>query len=67
MKTEPNPKMAFCFPVEPWHDWFAWYPVLTYDRRLVWFRWCRRRVVRAHIHLDAPFDVWFQYHAERIK
>lgn len=67
MTTEPDPKMAFCFPIGPWHDWFAWHPVRTYDRRLVWFRWCRRRAMQTNLHLHGPLHFWWQHHVERIK
>lgn len=44
----------FADPVGPWHRWFAWRPVSTIDRGLVWLRfvWCRR--VQSHAYLDGP-------------
>jgi hypothetical protein len=64
MKTEPNPQPLFGFPMGPWHDHFAWWPVRTYDGRLVWLKWVRRRGIQKLQHLDGGDDQWFQYHCE---
>ena len=29
-----------------WHPWFAWYPVKTDDREVVWLEWVLRRYER---------------------
>lgn len=36
--SEPNPKMMFTDPVGPWHWWFAWHPVRTFDQRFEYGR-----------------------------
>lgn len=63
-QTEPNPQMRFADPVGPWHDYFAWWPVRTYDQRLVWLRWCRRRCLQKKQFLDGGSDFSWQYHCE---
>lgn len=64
-QTEPNPMPMFGSPIGPWHDWFAWKPVRTYDERLVWFRWVRRRNIQLHSYLPSRGpDRWWQYHCE---
>lgn len=63
-QTEPDPQMMFVAPVGPWHDWFAWRPIRTYDQRLVWFRRCRRRCLQLHQHLDGAPQFSWQYHCE---
>lgn len=62
--SDPNPKMIFADAVGPWHDWFAWFPVRTYDQRFVWLRKCRRRAMQKHQYLYGGPDLWFQYHCE---
>jgi hypothetical protein len=64
--SDPNPKMMFGDPVGPWHDWFAWFPIQTYDQRFAWFRWVRRRSIQKHQYLRGGADFWWQYHVERI-
>ena len=61
---DPNPKMMFGDPVGPWHDWFAWFPIRTYDQRFAWFRWVRRQSVQKHQYLDGGPDFWWRYHIE---
>ena len=62
---DPDPKMMFTSPVGPWHDHFAWLPVRTYDRRLVWLRWVRRRAMQKHQYLTGGPDFSWQYHREQ--
>ena len=39
MTREPTAlRPMFGDPIGEWHQWFAWRPVFTYDRRLVWLR-----------------------------
>lgn len=61
---EPNPIPLFGSPVGPWHDHFAWWPVRTYDGRLAWLRWVRRRSIQKHYYLFGGSDRWWQYHCE---
>ncbi|QIG76661.1 hypothetical protein EVC28_037 [Rhizobium phage RHph_I1_23] len=63
--SDPNPQMMFGEPVGPWHDWFAWFPIRTYDQRLVWLRWVRRRSILKHWYLHGGPDFWWQYHNQR--
>jgi hypothetical protein len=64
-QTEPNPLPLFGDPVGPWHDWFAWFPVRTYDDQLCWLRLVRRRRIQAHHYLSGPCpSAWWQYHNE---
>ena len=63
--SDPDPRPAFGFPVGPWHDWFAWRPVRTYDNRFCWFLTIRRRRIQRHDYLAGPGqDAWWQYHCE---
>lgn len=63
--ADPEPKMMFTDPVGPWHWWFAWHPVRTFDQRLVWLRWCRRRCMQKHQYLYGGPDFSWQYHIHR--
>lgn len=63
---EPNPQMMFMFPIGPWHDWFAWFPVRTYDHRWAWLRSIRRRRLQTHDYLDGPMSCCWQYHRENL-
>ncbi|ESZ60682.1 hypothetical protein NL532_24275 [Mesorhizobium sp. C120A] len=67
MRAEPNPTPFFGDAIGPWHDHFAWLPIRTYDQRLVWLKWCRRRCVQKHQYLDGGGDFWFQYHIEPVE
>lgn len=60
---DPNPQMMFGTPIGPWHDWFAWFPIQTYDQRFAWLRRVRRRCVQKHQYLTGA-DRWWQYHVE---
>lgn len=62
--SDPNPKMMFGDPIGPWHDWFAWFPIRTYDQRFAWFRWVRRQSVQKHQYLTGGADFWWRYHIE---
>lgn len=63
-QTEPNPRHVFFDAVGPWHDWFAWYPIRTYDYRLCWMRFVRRRRLQKHYWLHGGPDHAWQYHCE---
>lgn len=56
--TDPRP--MFGDPIGPWHRWFAWLPVRTYDGRRVWLRTIWRRGIQLHGHLPGP-GFWWQY------
>ncbi len=63
MTRDPNPPMMFCAPVAPWHDWFAWFPIRTYDQQLVWLKKVRRRSMQVHFFLSpGGGDRFWQYH-----
>jgi hypothetical protein len=52
-------------PIGPWHDWYAWRPVQTYDQRWVWLRKVRRRCIQKHEYLTGGgADFWWQYDIE---
>lgn len=57
----PDPKPMFGFPIGPWHDYFAWWPVKTYDNRTIWFQWVKRRCIQANDWIDTRQEHWFQY------
>lgn len=57
-------KPMFGDPVGPWHQWFAWKPVRSYDQRLIWLRRCWRRTIQKHQYLYGGADFWFQYSIE---
>lgn len=57
-----NPIPMFGDPVGPWHKWFAWKPVKTYDQRFVWLRTVERRCIQKHEYLPhGGADFWWQY------
>ncbi|MER9912841.1 hypothetical protein NKJ71_19635 [Mesorhizobium sp. M0050] len=69
MRAEPNPTPFFGDAIGPWHDHFAWLPIRTYDQRLVWLKWCRRReVMKLYLFegVGTGTEIWFQYHIEPI-
>ena len=47
--------------IGPWHAWFAWRPVRTYDNRWKWLCIVLRRNIQKHQHLDGGPDFWWQY------
>ena len=57
--SKPMPK--FGFPIGPFHEWFAWYPIRTFDHRLVWLKTVLRRRIQKHSYLDGGPDAWWQY------
>jgi len=48
-------------PIGPWHKWFAWRPVRTYDGRIVWGRYVLRRRIQKKLHLHRGLEQWWQY------
>ena len=59
------PSPMFGDPVSPWHYWFAWHPIVTWDSRFVWLRKVQRRLIQKHQHLShGGDDQWWQYHFE---
>ena len=59
----PKPRFAQC--VSPWHYWFAWYPIYTWDHRWIWVRTVKRRLCQPHWYLHEVPDSWFQYHYDK--
>jgi hypothetical protein len=55
----PNP--LFGVPVAPWHMWFAWRPVRTWDGQIIWMRWVWRRWIQKKLHLIGATTMWWQY------
>jgi len=51
----------FGFPGGPWHRWFAWHPVETYDGGWQWLRFIERRRIHKKPHLDGSPYRWWQY------
>lgn len=54
-------KPTFGDPIGPWHRWFAWFPIKTYDRRRVFLHYVERRCIQRHAYLSGGPDFWFQY------
>jgi hypothetical protein len=40
-----------------WHDWFAWYPVATWGRKLVWLETVRRKSASSYLN----DSYWYEY------
>lgn len=47
--------------IGPWHNYFAWTPVRTYDYRIFWLRMIRRRRLQKNLTLPGPPVQWWQY------
>lgn len=62
MATALTPR--FGKPIGPWRPWFAWYPVLTCDRRVLFLRLALRRRVQLDEHLSGGPESWWQYTTE---
>lgn len=52
---------AFGRAIAPWHHWFAWYPVPTWDGRWSWLRTLHRRWVQKHDYLTGGPLGWWEY------
>ena len=63
--TTDQRKPMFGEPLADWHEWFAWYPVRTWDMRWTWLQTVKRRAIQKHLYLDGPPDWWFEH--ERIE
>lgn len=67
MREPVVPPMSYFFALGDWHLWFAWRPVLTFDRRWVWLCRVHRRCM--HRNDDAPFawplTIWLYAAVER--
>ncbi len=50
-------------PVTDWRPYFAWVPILTWDKGWRWLCWVERRLINPHHYLSGPLDDWFQYRA----
>jgi hypothetical protein len=51
----------FGFPAGPWHRWFAWFPVETFDGGWKWLTFIERRRIHKKASLDGPPHRWWQY------
>lgn len=58
-QMEPVP--LFGDPVGPWHRWFAWCPVDTFDGGYRWLSVVWRRRIEKHHYLPGGVDRWWQY------
>jgi hypothetical protein len=56
-----DPTPFFGLPVGDWHAWFAWKPVRTFDGRLCWLRWVKRRYIQKHACLSGGPNFWWQF------
>jgi len=54
-------------PIGPWHPWFAWRPVRTFDGRWTWLRTVKRRRIQLKPHLDGGMPQWWQYRRDHGK
>jgi hypothetical protein len=62
--TEESHTYSFMFPIADWHEWFAWYPVRTWDYRWTWLQTVRRRRLQTKPDLPGPMVALWEY--ERI-
>ena len=51
-------------PVDHWREWFAWYPVQTYNAGWRWLQTVAYRRIQKHPYLDGGADFWWQYRAK---
>jgi hypothetical protein len=52
-------KYMFMEAVAPWHYWFAWFPVKTWDGRLAWLSFVKRQRYHTNPWLDGCyFQKW---------
>jgi len=65
MANKNEHKYCFASPVSLWHKWFAWFPVRTWDNRLIWLKQVERRMLAKHSHLSGPSSEWFEYHYDK--
>ena len=51
-------------PVSPWHWYFAWKPIETWDQRQVWLKWVHRRLIKQKcVNGDIGNNITkFEYH-----
>jgi len=61
LKPMPEFKPQFGFIINGWHEWFAWYPVRTFDLRWVWLRKIYRAGVQRSDHINGGSAFWFIY------
>ena len=64
MSKKNSHRYRFASPVGDWHLWFAWFPIKTWDKRIVWLRRVERRLLVKHSYLSGPSSEWFEYHYE---
>ena len=60
--STPNHRPLFGTPIAPWHWWFSWHPVGTWDGRIVWLVPVMRRRIQKHSYLTGPDFNWWEYH-----
>lgn len=53
----------FGTPIGPWHEWFAWKPVRSFDGRFLFLQKIMRRRCQLHEYLDqsAGSRTWWQF------
>lgn len=57
-----EPVFKFADRISPWHTWFAWYPVRTYDGRWRWLKRLRRARMQNHDYLSfVALEQWWAY------
>lgn len=63
---QTNYKPAFGFALGPYHRYFAWKPVDTFDRGWRWLCFVERRRIQKHDYLDGGSSRWWQYRAREV-
>ena len=59
----PKHRPMFSQYASPWHKWFAWRPVTTWDGRLVWLKVVYRRRIFPSLLIEGCADPWMEYHS----
>ena len=56
-----KPELVFSDRLEPYERWFAWWPVVTWNRRFVWLRPVWRAICVKKPYLDGGGGPFFIY------
>jgi hypothetical protein len=59
--SDKIPEPRYGYPIGEWHTWFAWFPIYTFDRRLAFLRFVKRRCIEKYDYLDGGAEFWWQY------